>query len=109
MVSYFVRYRGNSPQPAAFLAYYRERHAQLLKQFPAIHSLVLHTPASFQDPFPIRRGGTMLLAQMIFDSAADLNAALRSDARRQARDDFSKFPQFDGEVTHEALSAEVIF
>ena len=109
MVSYFVRYRGSSPDPAAFLAYYRERHARLLKEFPAIRSLVLHTPAASHDPFPVRPAGTMLLAQMKFDSAADLDAALGSDARRRARDDFANFPRFEAEVTHEALSAEVIF
>jgi uncharacterized protein (TIGR02118 family) len=109
MVSYFVRYRGSSPDPAAFRAYYRDRHAEFLKQFPTIKSLVLYTPAGFKDPFPIRPAGTMLLAQMTFDSTAELNAALHSDARRRARDDFSHFPPFEGEVTHEALSAEVVF
>jgi len=109
MVSYFVRYSGSSPEPAAFLAYYRDRHAPLLKEFPAIKSLVLRTPAVFQDPFPVRPAGTMLLAEMRFDSATDLNEALRSNARRRARDDFSHFPRFEGDVTHEALRAEVIF
>ena len=51
----------------------------------------------------------MLLAQMTFDTPAALDAALRSDARRAAREDFAPLPAFDGEVTHEALAAEVIF
>ena len=51
----------------------------------------------------------MLLAQMTFDSAADLDAALRSQARREARDDFHRFPPFEGEVTHEAMTGTVIF
>jgi uncharacterized protein (TIGR02118 family) len=109
MVSYFVRYRGSSPDTADFLSYYRERHARVLKRFPTIKSLVLHTPVEFHDPFPVRPAGTMLLAQMTFESAADLDAALHSDGRRMARDDFANFPRFVGEVTHEALSAEVIF
>jgi uncharacterized protein (TIGR02118 family) len=109
MVSYFVRYRGNSSDPAAFATYYREQHAAILKQFPSINSLILHSPAAFRDPFPVRPAGTMLLAQMTFDSTTALDAALRSDARRLARDDFARFPAFDGEVTHEALRAEVIF
>jgi uncharacterized protein (TIGR02118 family) len=109
MVSYFVRYRGASPDPGAFHAYYETRHVPMLRQFPNVRSLVLHRPAAWSDPFPIRRGETLLLAQMQFDSASDLDAALRSDARRQARDDFHRFPQFSGDVTHEAMIGKVVF
>ena len=109
MVSYFVRYRGRAADPAAFVGYYRDRHAAILRTFPRIESLVLHTPATFSDPFPVRAGGTALLAQMVFRDQAGLAAALQSDARKQAREDFARFGAFDGEITHEALSAEVIF
>ena len=109
MISYFVRYRGSSSDPDAFQTHYETRHAAILRQFPNIRSLILHRPAAASDPFPVRPGESMLLAQMQFDSAADLNAALRSEARRQARDDFYRFPPFDGEVTHEAMAAKIIF
>lgn len=109
MVSYFVRYRGMAADPAAFAVYYEERHSAILKRFPGIKSLILHTPASFHDPFSVRPAGSMLLAQLVFDSAAALDLALASDARRKARDDFHHFPAFEGEVTHEALAAKVIF
>jgi uncharacterized protein (TIGR02118 family) len=109
MVSYFVRYRGTSADPQAFGSYYETNHAAILRLFPNIRSLVLHRPAPWTDPFPVRRGETMLLAQMQFDSAADLDAALHSEARKQARDDFRHFPTFEGEVTHEATSGKVIF
>lgn len=109
MVSYFVRYRGSAADPADFISYYESKHALILREFPGIRSLVLHTPAAWNDPFPVRQGGSMLLAQMVFDSSSALNAALRSDARKQARDDFQCFPAFEGEVTHEAMAAKVIF
>jgi uncharacterized protein (TIGR02118 family) len=109
MVSYFVRYRGASPSPEDFQTYYETRHAEILKQFPNIRSLLLHRPAAWTDSFPVRRGETMLLAQMQFDSLSDLDNALRSPARRLARDDFHLFPPFDGEVTHEAMTGKVIF
>ena len=109
MVSYFVRYRGASPSPEAFETYYENQHAAILKQFPNIRSLILHRPSPWTDPFPVRRGETMLLAQMQFDNAGDLDTALRSQARRLARDDFQRFPPFDGEVTHEAMIGKVIF
>jgi uncharacterized protein (TIGR02118 family) len=109
MVSYFVRYHGASCDPDALQAYYETRHAAILRQFPNISSLVLHRPAAWSDPFPVQRGETLLLAQMQFDSARDLDAALHSDARRQARDDFNRFPPFSGEVTHEAMIGKVLF
>src|SRR5438105_2130503 len=109
MVSYFVRYRGASNNPAGFHAYYENQHATVLRQFPRIRSLILHHPVSANDPFPVRAGSSFLLAQMRFDSSEDLDAALQSPARRQARDDFAHFPQFEGEVTHEAMLAKVMF
>ena len=83
MVSYFVRYRGSSPDPDAFQTYYETRHAETLRRFPGIRSLMLHRPATWTDPFPVRPGGTLLLAQMTFDSATDLQ--LRCIRRRGAR------------------------
>jgi uncharacterized protein (TIGR02118 family) len=109
MISYFVRYRGSSSDADAFHTHYETCHAAILRQFPAIRSLVLHRPVGWSDPFPVQRGGTFLLAQMQFDNASDLDAALRSVARRQARDDFQSFPPFSGEVTHEAMTARVLF
>jgi hypothetical protein len=38
-----------------------------------------------------------------------LDAALRSQPRRQARDDFQRFPTFASEVTHEAMNGRVVF
>jgi uncharacterized protein (TIGR02118 family) len=109
MVSYFIRYRGSSSDAHAFHTHYETRHAAILCEFPKVQSLILHRPAAWTDPFPVQSGGTFLLAQMQFDSASDLDAALRSEVRRHARDDFNSFPPFDGEVTHEAMTAKVLF
>jgi|SRR5476651_2008738 uncharacterized protein (TIGR02118 family) len=109
MVSYFIRYRGAAADPATFLAYYRNQHAPILRRFPKIRSLLLNVPVSTSDPFPAHPAGSALLAQMVFDDQASLNAALQSQARKDAREDFQLFPAFDGEVTHEALATEVVF
>ena len=107
--SYFVRYQGQAAEPNAFLDYYRDQHAALLKRFPGIEGLTLHTPIDCNDPFPTSPGGVALLAQMTFASPADLNAALQSSARAAARDDFRNFPEFDGQVFHQAMRGEKIF
>jgi uncharacterized protein (TIGR02118 family) len=109
MISYFVRYRGSCVDPDAFQGYYEMHHAEVLRRFPKIRSLSLHRPAEWNDPMPVLRGGTLLLAQMRFDSAADLDAALYSEARREAREDSHRFPPFAGEITHEAMVDKVIF
>ena len=109
MISYFVRYRGSASEPERFIDYYASRHAGILKEFPGIRSLVLHEPADWNDPFPVRLDNTALLAQMIFDTTADLQAALQSEARRRARDDFARFPSFSGVVTHQAVNGRIVF
>jgi uncharacterized protein (TIGR02118 family) len=109
MVSYFVRYRGQAADPLAFARYYEYEHGQILRHFPGIRSLILHQPMRWNDPFPIRPDGAELLAQMTFDGADDLDHALASKARREARADVARFPTFAGEVTHQAMTAKVIF
>ena len=109
MVSYFVRYTGFASDPEAFRAHYETQHADILRRFPKIRSLILHQPTSWSDPMPVRRGESFLLAQMQFDNAGELDAALHSHARREARDDFRRFPEFSGEVLHEAMISKLVF
>jgi uncharacterized protein (TIGR02118 family) len=109
MISYFVRYRGSAADPGAFVEYYATRHAAILKEFSGIRSLSLYEPTVWNDPFPVRPDGTALLAQMTFDTPADLERALHSEARRRAREDFRRFPSFSGEVTHQAMSGRIVF
>jgi uncharacterized protein (TIGR02118 family) len=105
-VSYFVRYEGTAENGAEFLRYYREQHAPILARFPGIRGIVLHTPTECTDTFPVRGDRFMLLAQMIFDSEEDLDRALQSEARAEAREDFGRFPRFEGTVFHQAVVSE---
>ena len=109
MISYFVGYDGRSADPEGFLGHYRTEHAGLLKGFDGIQGLTLHTPVDWTDPCPIQKGGLNLLAQITFESTEALNGGLASDARRIARADFVNFPNFDGQIYHQALRAEKIF
>jgi len=109
MISYFVSYRGSTPEPEAFHEHYAGEHARLLAGFPGIRALVLHTPVGWNDPFPVNPGGRFLLAQMTFDSVAALDAALASEARARARVDFQHFAPFEGSVTHQAMAGRKVF
>src|SRR3974390_983648 len=109
MISYFVRYSGYSTDAEQFYTHYENQHAAILKQFPGIRSLILHRPMPWTDSFPINRGETFLLAQMQFDGGVEFERALKSEARREAREDFHRFPSFSGEVTHEAMAGKLVF
>jgi len=107
-VSYFVRYEGTAADHAEFVRYYREQHAPILTRLPGIRGIVLHSPVAWRDPFPVQPDRFLLLAQMIFDSAEDLQRALESDARVEARADFARFPEFAGTVHHQAVVSEQV-
>lgn len=109
IVSYFVRYQGVPADPAAFDAHYAGPHAALLRDFPGIRSLILHSPAAVRDPFPTSEAGLHLLSQMVFDSEAALQDALDSAARRRAFEDRASFPAFEGTIAHQAMRAEIVF
>ena len=108
-VSYFVRYQGKPDDPAAFLDYYRRTHAGFMRAFPGVRSAILHHPVSWTDPVPVKPDARFMLAQVVFDDAAALNAALQSEARLRSRADFANMPRFAGEVTHQACAAEILF
>ena len=108
-VSYLVRYEGIPNDPERFHTRYATVHAAILRDMPGMRSLILHRPVPWTDPFPVQPAGVHLLAQMIFDSATDLDRALASEARARAREDFANFPPFEGTVRHQALRQEVIF
>ena len=108
-VYYLVRYEGTPSDPERFHTHYATVHAGILRGMPGIRSLVLHHPVAWTDPFPVQPAGMHLLAQMVFDSASDLDRALASKARVRAREDFANFPPFEGTVCHQAMRQEVIF
>jgi uncharacterized protein (TIGR02118 family) len=105
-VSYFVRYDISTADIGAFLEHYRRRHVPILARWPGIRRVALHTPAEWNDPFAVNRGGASLLVQLEFESGAALKAALFSKERAEARLDFQSFPAFSGTVTHQAMQSE---
>jgi uncharacterized protein (TIGR02118 family) len=105
-ISYFVHYDISTADVAAFIDRYRRSHVPILRRWPGIRRVVLHTPAEWNDPFAITRGSAALLVQLEFESAEALKAALFSAERAEARLDFQGFPAFSGTVTHQAMQSE---
>jgi uncharacterized protein (TIGR02118 family) len=106
-VSYFVRYEGEAGED--FVRRYKEQHVPVLARWPGMRRVVLHTPVPWTDPCPVNRPSAFLVAQLEFDSQEDLDRALASEQRAQARMDFQSFPPYRGEVFHQAMRQEEVF
>ena len=105
-VSYFVFYKGQAEQPAAFVDHYRNIHVPILSTWPGIQGVRLHTPIEWSDTQPVREAGFALAAEMTFRTVDEFQQALRSEARMAARRDFERFPKFAGDVFHQAMTSE---
>jgi uncharacterized protein (TIGR02118 family) len=75
--------------PAAFDAHYRDVHAQIVRRYPGIRGLRL----TRTDGVAGRPADYYLMAEMSFDSRADLDEALASDAGRESGRDLRNFAQ----------------
>ena len=109
-VTYFVRYRG-VPQPQDdFVAYYRERHAQILLEWPGIIRLVLHVPTSWNDPFPVEPDGTDFLAELTFANDDALATALVTMGEvGEATQHFRKVLELSPDLNDARLKLATIF
>jgi uncharacterized protein (TIGR02118 family) len=78
----------NAPDdPAAFDAHYRDVHAAIVARYPGLRDVRLTTPAGVGGrPAPFH-----LMAEMSFDSMADLEAALSSEAGLESAKDLRNF------------------
>jgi len=108
-VSYFVRYDIATADVRGFVDSYRKNHVPILARWPGIRRVVLHTATQATDALPVNPGGAVLLAQLEFESQSDLQAALNSPQRAEARLDFQKFPPFEGPVTHQAMTSDEVW
>jgi uncharacterized protein (TIGR02118 family) len=108
-VSYFVRYEIAPANAKAFLEHYRNKHLPILSRWPGMRRVVLHTGIETKDAFPVNQGRTFLLAQLEFESQADLDKAMQSPQRAEARRDFKEFPPFKGMVTHQAMTSDEVW
>jgi uncharacterized protein (TIGR02118 family) len=72
---------------AAFDAHYRDVHTPIVWNYPGLRDLRLTRP----DGVAGRPPDYYLVAEMIFDTRADLDAALASDAGRESGRDLRSF------------------
>ena len=93
MVRLIVLYRPPE-DPAAFDAHYRETHAAIVRRYPGLRALrVTRIDGAGGRPPPF-----YVIAEMAFDSRADLEAAIGSDAGRDSARDLRSFAQAGVEI-----------
>jgi uncharacterized protein (TIGR02118 family) len=73
--------------PAAFDAHYRDVHTPIVRRYPGLRELRL----ARGDGVAGRPPAFYLVSEMIFDSRADLDAALASDAGQESGRDLRNF------------------
>jgi uncharacterized protein (TIGR02118 family) len=83
LVSLFSR----PEDPAAFDRHYRETHTPIVLRYPRIREVRL----SRVDPVGPRSAPYYLVAEMVFDSRADLDAALASEPGIESARDLRNF------------------
>jgi uncharacterized protein (TIGR02118 family) len=80
----------NQPaDPAAFDTYYHETHVPLAKKIPGLRGMNL----SVAPPTALMGTAPYLVAELLFDSTADMQAALTSPEGQAAAADVPKFAQ----------------
>ena len=90
MVKFCVFYYGKPEDPVVFDKYYWDRHLPLVARWPLLKRIVLIKGQPGDDIYQI--------AEMYFDSLADVEAALRSPERAVTAEDGKRLPRFIGEV-----------
>jgi uncharacterized protein (TIGR02118 family) len=73
--------------PEAFDAHYRDVHAPIVARYPKVRDVRLTKPVGVAG----RAAPYHLMAEMTFDTAADLDAALMSDAGAESARDLRTF------------------
>jgi len=78
----------NVPEdPEAFDAHYRDVHTPIVARYPNLRNVRLTTPVGVAGrPAPFH-----LMAEMFFDTATDLDAALMSEAAAESARDLRNF------------------
>ena len=74
-------------EPAAFDAHYRDVHSPIVARYPNLREVRLTRPEGVGG----RATAYGLMAEMTFDSRADLDAALASEAGRESGRDLRNF------------------
>ena len=98
MVKISVMYVGQPSDPPAFDAYYWGTHLPTVRKWPRIRRITLAKGGPGEEFYQV--------ADLLFDSRADLDAALASPERKVSADDVKRFPEFRGQIKRQIFDVE---
>jgi hypothetical protein len=106
--TYLVHYPGQADDLNLWLAHYYAYHAPLMARFPGIREVEVATRLDWVGFLPFPRANYMQRNKVVFDNAAGLTAALNSPIRHEMRDDFHRFPSYEGGNIHYPMATLTI-
>ncbi|QKJ94461.1 hypothetical protein [Agrobacterium pusense] len=106
--SYLVHYPGPAHNQNSWLGHYIKHHPQIMRTFPGIRSIEVLTRVDWVGFIPWARANHMQRNRVMFDSQAALTKALHSPARNAMREDFEKFPAYEGGNYHYPMETLII-
>jgi hypothetical protein len=106
--TYLVHYPGKAADLNLWLAHYLAHHAPLMTRFPGIREVEVATRLDWVGFLPWPRADYMQRNKVVFDNAAGLTAALNSPIRHEMRDDFNRFPPYEGGNIHYPMATRTI-
>jgi len=98
--TYLVSYEGPANDFDAWLAHYLDHHPPIMGRFPGIREIEIYTRVDYRGTMPGTRSQAMQRNKVVFDSPQALQAALASPVRHAMREDFTRFPPFNGATLH---------
>ena len=99
-ISYVVRYSRPILDEKKFVEFYLTHHPQILAHMPAIKNILCYVPLDWDDCLNFPNSDYIVGNEVVFDSLEHLNLALKSNARKRAREDMMANPIRSGPVTH---------
>ncbi len=103
-----VTYPGPALNEDQWLDHYDAHHPPIMVRFPRIREVETYRPVSWTSALPFRRDAVLQRNKVVFDTLADLVAALASPVMIDMRADTAKFPPFSGRTTHFAMTTWTI-
>lgn len=101
---FLVHYPGHALDFDEWINYYLTHHPQIMFDFPGVREIEIFTRIDWLDAMPWTRVHYMQRNKLMFDSAHAITEAMHSPVRHAMRQDFEKFPPFEGSNIHHPMS-----
>lgn len=98
--TFFVTYPGTSDDLPGWLRHYDDSHPPIMKTFPGIREVATYWPVEAGNGLGFSAGTAMQRNKVVFQTLADLIAALASPVMEAMRADSQKFPSATARATH---------